>query len=128
MVHHDTYTCIYHEYLERLTRTGPRRLHVLFKYILSKFSAYNMNAHAHTQTRTRTHKHTHTHQSQIRAIRTMSLKTRFSKRGFQGRFKRADRGRMADRNRELVPDNWSLVRERAFVLLAVDMFTTVFSP
>ena len=28
-------------------------------------------------------------------------------------FKRADRGRMADRNRELVPDNWSLVRERA---------------
>ena len=35
---------------------------------------------------------------------------------------------MADRNRELVPDNWSLVRERAFVLLAVDMFTTVFPP
>ena len=26
---------------------------------------------------------------------------------------RVDRGRMADRNRELVPDNWSLVRERA---------------
>ena len=26
---------------------------------------------------------------------------------------RADRGRMTDRNRELVPDNWSLVRERA---------------
>ena len=34
-------------------------------------------------------------------------------RGFQGRFKRTDRGRMADRNRELVPDNWSLVRGRA---------------
>ena len=29
---------------------------------------------------------------------------------------RADRGRMADRNRELVPDNWSLVRERALTL------------
>ena len=25
----------------------------------------------------------------------------------------ADRGRMTARNRELVPDNWSLVRERA---------------
>ena len=28
-------------------------------------------------------------------------------------FKRADRGRMADRKRELVPGNWSLVREGA---------------
>ena len=33
------------EYLERLTRSGPKRLHVLYKYILSKFNAYNMNAH-----------------------------------------------------------------------------------
>ena len=33
------------EYLERLTRTGPKRLHILYKYILSKFNAYNMNAH-----------------------------------------------------------------------------------
>ena len=59
------------EYLERLTRTGPKRLHVLYKYILSKFNAYNMNAHTyertHTETRTRTqarahtHKHTHIH-------------------------------------------------------------------
>ena len=53
------------EYLERLTRTGPKRLHVLYKYILSKFNAYNMNAHtqrlAHTQTRTHTDSHTHTH-------------------------------------------------------------------
>ena len=38
------------EYLERLTRTGPKRLHVLYKYILSKFNAYNMNAHTHTNT------------------------------------------------------------------------------
>ena len=36
----------------------------------------------------------------------------FKKKGFQGRFKRADRGRVADRKRKLVPDNWSLVRER----------------
>ena len=50
------------EYLERQTRTGPKRLHVLYKYILSKFNAYNMNAHTHARThrpaRTRTHTHT----------------------------------------------------------------------
>ena len=80
------------KYLERLTRTGPKRLHVLYKYILSKFSAYNMNAHtrarthrdshthARARTRTRTHTHTHTHQSHIRAIRAMRLKQRFLKR------------------------------------------------
>ena len=33
------------EYLERLTRAGPKRLHDLYKYILSKFNAHNMNAH-----------------------------------------------------------------------------------
>ena len=36
------------EYLECLTRTGPKRLHVLYKYILSKFSAYT---HAHLDSR-----------------------------------------------------------------------------
>ena len=71
-------------------------------------------AHAHTNTRTHAHTHTHTHQSHTRAIRALRLKKSvFLKKGFQGRFKRVDRGRMADRNRELVPDNWSLVRERA---------------
>ena len=53
------------EYLQRLTRTGPKRLHVLYKYILSKFNAYNMNAHthrlAHTHSCARTHAHIHTH-------------------------------------------------------------------
>ena len=38
------------EYLERLTRTGPKRLHILYKYILSKFNAYSMNLHTHTHT------------------------------------------------------------------------------
>ena len=51
------------EYLECLTCTGPKRLHVLYKYRLSNFNAYNMNAHthmhAHTQTYTRAHTHTH---------------------------------------------------------------------
>ena len=36
------------EYLERLTRTGPKRLHVLYKYIFK--NAYNMNAHTHART------------------------------------------------------------------------------
>ena len=36
----------------------------------------------------------------------MRLKKSFLKeKGFQGRFKTADRGRMADRNREWLPDN-----------------------
>ena len=49
--------------LERLTHTGPKQLHVFYKYILSKFNAYNINArtHAQTQTRARMHTHTHTH-------------------------------------------------------------------
>ena len=66
----------YNEYLERLTRTGPKRLHVLYKYILSKFNAYratlmHTHTHAHTQTQSHTHArararahtrtHTHTH-------------------------------------------------------------------
>ena len=43
------------EYLERLTRTGPKRLHILYKYILSKFNTYNMNAHTHARTHTDSH-------------------------------------------------------------------------
>ena len=76
-----------------------------------------MNACTHACTHTLAHACMHhtptrTHQSHIRAMRAMRLKKRFLKRErFQGRFKRVDRGRMADRNRELVPDNWSLVRE-----------------
>ena len=50
-----------HEYLERLTRTGPKRLHILYKYILSKFNAYNMNAHTHARTHTDSHTHARTH-------------------------------------------------------------------
>ena len=45
------------EYLERLTHAGPKSLHVLYKYILSKFNAYNMNAHTHVST----HRDSHTH-------------------------------------------------------------------
>ena len=43
------------EYLERLTHTGPKRLHILYKYILSEFNAYNMNAHRLTHAHTQTH-------------------------------------------------------------------------
>ena len=55
------------ECLEHLTLTGPKHLHILYKYIVSKFDAYNMNAHActhtdlHTCARTHAHTHTHTH-------------------------------------------------------------------
>ena len=41
----------------------------------------------------------------------MGPKKRFLK-GEEDLIKRTDRDRMADRNRELVPDSWSLVRER----------------
>ena len=68
--------------------------------------------HTHTHMHAHTDLHacacSHTHQSHIRAMRPKK-----KEKGFQGRFKRADRSRMVDRNRELVPDNWSLVRERA---------------
>ena len=43
------------EYLERLTRTGPKRLHVLYKYILVKIQCIQ-----HECTRTHTQTHTHT--------------------------------------------------------------------
>ena len=45
------------EYLEHLTCTGPKRLCVLYKYILSKFNAYNMNAHTHRLARAHTQTH-----------------------------------------------------------------------
>ena len=51
--------------LECLTCTGPKCLYIFYKYILSKFNAYNMNAptcmhthrlaHAHRCARTHTH-------------------------------------------------------------------------
>jgi len=75
--------------------------------------------HAHTQTRTRaraltythtnTHTHTHTHTP---VVYQGNQGNETEEKVFQGRFKRADRGRITDRNRGLVPDNWSLVRER----------------
>ena len=47
-------------------------------------------------------------------IRTMGLKKSILRRErFQGRFERTDRDRIADRNRELVQNNWSLVKERS---------------
>ena len=61
------------EYLERLTRTGSKRLHILYKYILSKINAYNMNAHTHT--RMHTDSHTHTHQSHISHQPTLTAHT-----------------------------------------------------
>ena len=105
------------EYLERLTHTGPKRLHVHGKYTvkiqciqhecthMSAHTDSHMHACAHTHTHTHTNTHTHT------PVTHQGNETEEKEKGFQGRFKRADRSRMADKNRELVPDNWSLVRE-----------------
>ena len=65
-------------------------------------------AHARTRAKTHTHTHarTHAHAQTLVAYQGNETEEKvFKKKGFQGRFKVADRGRMADRNRELVPDN-----------------------
>ena len=66
------------EYLERLTRIGPKRLHVLYKDIFVKIQCVqyecthahrlansrtraHANTHTHTHTHARTHAHTYTH-------------------------------------------------------------------
>ena len=49
------------EYLERLTRTGPKRLHVLYKYIYCQNSMHTTWMHTHT------HAHTQTQLTQKRA-------------------------------------------------------------
>ena len=71
------------EYLERLTHTGPKRLHVLYKYIFVKIQCIqherkhtrmhthrlaHVCMHARTHTHTDTQTHTHAHQLHIRAI------------------------------------------------------------
>ena len=45
------------EYLERPTRTGPKRLHVLYKYKIQCIQHGCARAHTHTHTHTHTHKH-----------------------------------------------------------------------
>ena len=67
-----------------------------------------MNARTHRLARTCTHTHKPVAYEGNQGNETEE-KFFLKEKGFQGRFKRADRGRMADRNR----DNWSLVRERA---------------
>ena len=73
---------------ERLTRTGPKHLHILYMYVLSKFNAYNMNTHTHACTHERTYTQPH--------IRAMGLKKGFLKEVFQE--EELTRGRMTDKN------------------------------
>ena len=77
--------------------------------------------HTLTQTHTRmyacthTHTHTHTHTPvayQGKQGNETEEKVFKNRKVFKEGLKQLT-GRMADRNRELVPDNWSLVRERA---------------
>ena len=76
-------------------------------------------AHAHTHTHSHTHTHTRTHTHTHTPVAYQGNGTEekvFKKRKvFKEDLKELTRGRMADRNRELVPDNWSLVRERALI-------------
>ena len=65
-------------------------------YTFSRFSAY----------------HTHTHLSQGNGTEEKFFgKSKVFKEGNNN--ERGDKGRTMDRNREMVPDGWSLVRERA---------------
>ena len=42
------------KYLERLTRIGPKRLHILYKYIMYLYRIYIYIAHSLANNRTRT--------------------------------------------------------------------------
>ena len=61
------------EYLERLTHTGPKCLHTLYKRILSKFNAYNTHIHTDPPSPLLTHAPT-------AYIMAMGLKKKFLKR------------------------------------------------
>ena len=63
------------------------------------------------------HAYIHTHTHRVIYIRAMQLwrKGFWKEKGFQGRLKRTDRGRMTNRNWELVPDSWSPVWERVLI-------------
>ena len=58
------------EYSECLTHTGPKRLHVLYKYILSKFNKYNKNTHTHMHA----HKDLHTYYYELSEINTSNFR------------------------------------------------------
>ena len=72
---------------EHLTHAGPKRLHILYVYIVAKVNAYNRNLHTHAHARTharmyarththaRMHMHTHT-QSQSNGTEEKVLKKR----------------------------------------------------
>ena len=71
--------------------------------VFSKFDAYNTNAH------TGMHIHTHTVVYQGNGTEEKVFKKR---KIFKEDLKELT-GRITDRNWELVPDNWNVVRERA---------------
>ena len=65
------------EYLERLTWTGLKCLHVLYKYILSKFNTYSMNAHTHTCMHTHRLAHAYSHMPWCNLHSVIFLRGRF---------------------------------------------------
>ena len=79
-------------------------------YVLSKFNACNTNARTHTHART--HARTHRVVYHDNVTEEKVYEKRFSRK-----IKRPDKGRKTDRNRKLVQDNLSLVRERALTVI-----------
>ena len=70
-------------YFKCLTLSGPKCLHILYVYILSKFNAYNTtHTHMHPHIHAHVHMHAYTHtltHTQLH-IRAMGLKGRFKKK------------------------------------------------
>ena len=78
-------------------------------YTCFKCTYFQDSTHARTHTHTHTHTHIHCHISGQWDWR----KGFWKEKGFYGRFKSNDRGRMTDRNNTLIPDGWSLETEGA---------------
>ena len=81
--------------LEHLSHTGPKHLllHILLTVQIFEIQCIQYTAHTVVYQGNETEEKF------------------FEKKSFQERFKRTDRGRMQDRNRELVPEGYSLLRE-----------------
>ena len=93
-------------YLERLTLTHIQKIQ-LIQHSHTHTHTHTRthertHARTHARTHTHTHAHTHTHtQSRISGQGTEGGGGESKEKGFQGRFKRTDRGGMRDRNKEI---------------------------
>ena len=104
------------EYLECLSHPGPKHVHILYKYLLSKFSTHNMNTHTHTHTCMHTHtKHVHTHTHTPAAYQGNGAEEKvFKKRKIwnASKFGMPDRGSQHRLLPELKRSNWGTANWR----------------